>query len=45
MTSPLLFSVCAFLMLLVALTGIAYRVLCKPGKFLKQLGNPVIPGN
>jgi len=42
MTSPLLFSICAFLTLLVAFVGVAYRIYYKPGKFLKQLGNPVI---
>ena len=42
MASPILFSICAFLMLMVAFTGIGYRVFYKPGKFLKQLGNPVI---
>ncbi len=42
MTQPLLLSICAFLMLLVLLTWVAYRILYKPGKFLKQLGNPVI---
>src|ERR1700722_18824420 len=42
MASPLLFSICAFLMLMVAIVGIGYRVFYKPGKFLRQLGNPVI---
>ena len=42
MTHPLLFSVCVFLMLLLLLVGGAYRILYKPGRFLKQLGNPVI---
>jgi tight adherence protein C len=42
MASPLLFSICAFLMLLVAMTGVGYRVFYKPGEFLKQLGTPVI---
>jgi len=42
MGQPLLLSICAFLMLLVLLTGAAYRVLYKPGKFLRQLGAPVI---
>jgi tight adherence protein C len=44
MANPLIFSVCAFLMLLVAFTGVGYRVFYKPGKFLRQLGNPVITG-
>lgn len=42
MQHPLLFSICAFLMLLVVLTGIGYRYFYKPGKFLRQLGSPVI---
>jgi tight adherence protein C len=42
MASPMLFSICTFLMLMVAITGIGYRIFYKPGKFLKQLGNPVI---
>ncbi len=42
MFNPLIFSVCAFLMLLVAITGVGYRYFYKPGKFLRQLGNPVI---
>src|ERR1039457_837057 len=45
MANPLLLSVCAFLMLLVVFVGIAYRVYYKPGKFLKQLGTPVITDN
>lgn len=42
MQHPLLFSICAFLMLLVVITGIGYRFFYKPGKFLRQLGVPVI---
>jgi tight adherence protein C len=42
MENPILFSVCAFLMLLVVFVGVGYRFFFKPGKFLKQLGNPVI---
>jgi tight adherence protein C len=42
MANPALFSICAFLMLMVVLSAVAYRMLYKPGKFLKQLGNPVI---
>jgi tight adherence protein C len=44
MNSPLIFSLCAFLMLLVAIVGVGYRIFYKPGKFLKQLGTPVITG-
>src|ERR1039458_875317 len=42
MAHPLLISICAFLMLLLFLSGASYRVIYKPGKFLKQLGAPVI---
>jgi len=42
MDSPLLFAVFAFLTLMVAMTGFAYRIYYKPGRMLKQLGRPVI---
>jgi tight adherence protein C len=42
MLHPILFAVIAFLLLMVALTFLGYRVFYKPGKFLKQLGRPVI---
>lgn len=42
MQSPLIFTICAFLMLMVFLSWGGYRVFYKPGKFLKQLGRPVI---
>src|ERR1041384_1341118 len=42
MESPIIFTVCAFLMLMVFLTWGGYRIFYKPGKFLKQLGRPVI---
>jgi tight adherence protein C len=42
MDSPLLFSLCAFLMLMVILTWVGYRLIYKPSRFLRQLGNPVI---
>lgn len=42
MEHPLLFSVVAFLALLVLMSGVGYRAVYKPGKFLKQLGTPVI---
>jgi tight adherence protein C len=42
MDHPLLLSICAFLMLLVALTGASYRIFYKPGRILRQLGGPVI---
>ena len=42
MDHPALFAICAFLTLMVALSFIGYRLFYKPGKFLKQLGKPVI---
>ena len=42
MDHPVLFSVCAFLMLLVILSWVGYRLIYKPGRFMRQLGNPVI---
>jgi tight adherence protein C len=42
MESPILFSICAFLMLMVILSWVGYRLIYKPGKFMRQLGNPVI---
>jgi tight adherence protein C len=42
MDHPIVFSICAFLMLMVILSWVGYRLVYKPGKFLKQLGNPVI---
>src|SRR5690349_3819105 len=45
MDSPLIFTVCAFLMLMVFISWGGYRIFYKPGKFLKQLGRPVIPND
>jgi tight adherence protein C len=42
MDHPILFSICAFLMLMLILSWVGYRLIYKPGKFLRQLGNPVI---
>jgi tight adherence protein C len=42
MEHPLLVSICAFLMLMIALSGVGYRLFYKPGRILRQLGNPVI---
>jgi tight adherence protein C len=42
MEHPLVIAILCFLMLMVALSGVAYRIFYKPGKFLRQLGNPVI---
>jgi tight adherence protein C len=44
MDSPFLIAVCGFLMLMIASTFVGYRFVYKPGRFLKQLGNPVITG-
>ena len=44
MEQPLIMTVFAFLMLMVLLTWVGYRLFYKPNKFLKQLGNPVIGG-
>jgi tight adherence protein C len=42
MAHPLLVSICAFLMVMVGVTFVGYRIFYKPGKALRQLGNPVI---
>ena len=42
MDHPILFSLCAFLMLMVIISWVGYRLIYKPGRFLRQLGNPVI---
>ena len=42
MDHPILFSICAFLMLMLLLSWVGYRLIYKPGKFLHQLGKPVI---
>jgi tight adherence protein C len=42
MEHPIVLAICAFLMLMVLITWVGYRLFFKPGKFLKQLGNPVI---
>ena len=42
MQNPLIFSLCAFLMLMTVLSWVGYRIFYKPGRFLKQLGTPVI---
>jgi tight adherence protein C len=42
MDHPVLFSLCAFLMLLLILTWVGYRLIYKPGRFMRQLGRPVI---
>ncbi len=42
MNQALSLSVFAFLMLMVLLSWVGYRLIYKPGKMLRQLGNPVI---
>ena len=40
MSHPLIFSICAFLMVMLLAGWVGYRLIYKPGKFLKQLGRP-----
>ena len=42
MDHPLLFAFVAFSMMMVGLSWVGYRIFYKPGRFLKQLGTPVI---
>ena len=42
MESPLLFAIFAFLTVMVAMTGVGYRLYYRPGRVLRQLGAPVI---
>ena len=42
MEHPLGFAFLIFLALMIVMTWAAYRLFYKPGRFLKQLGNPVI---
>jgi tight adherence protein C len=42
MANPILLSILAFTMLMLALSWVGYRWVYKPGKFLTQLGKPVI---
>ena len=42
MAHPALFASCAFLMLMLILSWVGYRLVYKPGRFLRQLGRPVI---
>ena len=42
MEHPAIFAVVAFLMLMVILSWVGYRLIYKPGKFMRQLGRPVI---
>jgi tight adherence protein C len=42
MVHPVLFSLCAFFMLLLILSWVGYRLIYKPSRFMRQLGRPVI---
>jgi tight adherence protein C len=42
MSQPFLFALCAFLMLMVLLSWVGYRLIYKPSRFLRQLGLPVL---
>ena len=42
MEHPILIASCAFLMVLLLLSWVGYRLAYKPGRFMKQLGRPVI---
>src|ERR1039457_5525381 len=42
MEHPAVFATFAFLMLMVILSWVGYRLIYKPGKFMRQLGRPVI---
>ncbi len=42
MEHPAIFALVAFLMLMVILSWVGYRLIYKPGKFMRQLGRPVI---
>jgi len=42
MDHPLFLSTCAFFMLLLLLSWVGYRLIYKPGRFMRQLGRPVI---
>ena len=42
MEHPVLFATCAFFMLVLILSWVGYRLIYKPGRFMRQLGRPVI---
>jgi tight adherence protein C len=42
MAHPAIFATCAFLMLMLIFSWVGYRLIYKPGKFMRQLGRPVI---
>jgi tight adherence protein C len=43
--NPVFLSICTFLMVMLVCSWFGYRFLYKPGRMLKQLGNPVITGD
>jgi tight adherence protein C len=45
MSNPAFVSICTFLMVMLICSWFGYRYLYKPGRFMKQLGNPVITGD
>jgi tight adherence protein C len=45
MDNAFIIALCGFLMLMIASTFVGYRFVYKPGRFLKQLGSPVITGD
>jgi len=42
MTHTMIFAACAFLMVMLLISLVGYRLIYKPGRFLRQLGQPVI---
>jgi tight adherence protein C len=42
MAHPLVFAICTFLMVMVLMTWVGYRLFYLPGRMLRQLGRPVI---
>jgi tight adherence protein C len=44
MADPLIFAIFCFLSLMAILSWVGYRIYYRPGRFLKQLGAPVITG-
>jgi len=45
MSNPAFVSICTFLMVMLLCSWFGYRFLYKPGRFMKQLGSPVITGD
>jgi tight adherence protein C len=45
MSNPAFVSICTFLMVMLICSWFGYRFLYKPGRFMKQLGRPVITGD